>query len=120
MTRKLSIALAFVAFSGASFAISFDALDADGDGSFGRDQFMDSGLFQCWDKDSDGRLGKDEVANGWGWGQASDWDIDKNDYLNRTEFYENAWDDWDEDLDGNLSREEFEAEQEWWNCQSSP
>lgn len=92
-------------------SMSFDQLDANGNGKISRDEFhgtmSDMGVFANFDANNDGRLSENEWNDiGWEYDYEA-WDVNHDGYVGADEFYDGWYAAYDENGDGVWDESEY-------------
>ena len=113
MRKPVALGVALALLGAPAFAqTTFESQDTDGDGSISKDEYYgvvgDAGVYADLDYDSDGFIDENEFE---GIGLDDDyetWDLDNDDYVDSTEFYEGYFGYYDEDEDGHWNNGEWD------------
>lgn len=111
-TKPLILAAGFALAGSVALADDLVDYDADADGALSADEYYgyvsDVGIYSDWDADKDGFIEDDEFGllgldDDW-----TDWDVDRNDYLDSGEMYDGLFSAYDENEDGHWDGGEWD------------
>lgn len=113
MPNYIAFTIALALASTLAFAqTTFESMDSDGDGNISKDEYYgvvgDAGIYADLDYDSDGLIDDNEFE---GFGLDDDyasWDIDRNNYIDSSEFYDGYFGYYDENEDGHWDDGEWD------------